>query len=254
MSATPHSETTKKPWALVTGGSRGIGASIARRLGKEGFHVVINYASSEAKAREILDQITAAGGSAELSGFDVSKSEQVDEKFEALGKAYGAPAVLVNNAGITIDGLLMRLKDEDLERTLNIDLKGAIYCTRAAAKQMMRARQGSIIQISSVIGEMGNAGQSAYAAAKAGLIGFSKSVAKELASRHVRVNTITPGFIETDMTGALTDAQKEAILRSVPLGFLGAPDDIASLVAFLASPASRYITGQVIGVNGGLYM
>lgn len=246
--------TEKKPLALVTGASRGIGASIAKRLAKDGFHVVLNYASNEAKAQQVLDAILTEGGSGELSGFDVSSSAQVDEKFDALAKAHGPLSVLVNNAGITIDGLLMRLKDEDLERTLAVDLKGAIYCTRAASKQMMRARQGSIIQISSVIGEMGNPGQSAYAAAKAGLIGFAKSVAKELASRQIRVNVITPGFIETEMTGALTESQKEAILRSVPLGFLGAADDVSSLVAYLASPASRYLTGQVIGVNGGLYI
>lgn len=246
--------TQKKPVALVTGGSRGIGAAISLKLAKEGFHVLINYASNEAKAREVLDKITADGGTADLCGFDVSSSAQVDEKFDWIAKTFGPVNTLVNNAGITIDGLLLRLKDDDLDKTLSIDLKGAIYCTRAAAKQMMRERTGSIIQISSVIGEMGNAGQSAYSAAKAGLIGFSKSVAKELGSRHVRVNVITPGFIVTDMTGALTDAQKEAILRSVPLGTLGQPEDIASLVAYLASPASRYITGQVIGVNGGMYM
>jgi len=160
----------------------------------------------------------------------------------------------VNNAGVTVDSLLIRMKNHDLDKTLDIDLKGAIYCTRAAAKQMMRERSGSIIQISSVVGESGNAGQSAYAAAKAGLIGFTKSVAKELASRHVRVNVVAPGFVSTDMTGALTDTQKEAILQTIPLGFFGAPEDISSLVAFLASPMSRYITGQVIGVNGGMYM
>lgn len=247
-------QETKKPWALVTGASRGIGAAIARKLASDGFHVALNYSSNEARARELCDAIAAAGGSAEPVGFDVAQSAQVDEKIDALTKAYGPMAVLVNNAGITIDGLLMRLKDEDLEKTLAVDLKGAIYCTRAATKQMMRARQGSVIQISSVIGEMGNAGQGAYAAAKAGLIGFSKSIAKELASRHIRVNTITPGFIETDMTGALTNEQKEAILRTVPLGFLGSTEDVANLVSFLASPASRYITGQVIGVNGGLYI
>ncbi len=248
------SETAKKPLAIVTGASRGIGASIARRLAADGYHVALNYSSNEAKARELADQIQADGGSAEPVGFNVAESAQVDEKIEALGKAHGPVAVLVNNAGITIDGLLMRLKDEDLDKTLAVDLKGAIYCTRAATRQMMRARKGSVIQISSVIGEMGNAGQSAYAAAKAGLIGFSKSIAKELASRQIRVNTITPGFIETDMTGALTNEQKEGILRSVPLGFLGTPEDIAALVSFLASPSSRYITGQVIGVNGGLYI
>jgi 3-oxoacyl-[acyl-carrier protein] reductase len=251
--------TEKKPGsgkkvALVTGGSRGIGASICERLAKDGFHVIVNYASSEAKAREVVDRIVASGGTATLCQFDVATSSQVDEKFDWIAKNFGPVAVLVNNAGITIDGLLLRLKDEDLEKTLSVDLKGAIYCTRAAAKQMMRERSGSIIQIASVIGEMGNAGQAAYSAAKAGLIGFTKSTAKELASRHIRANAITPGFIATDMTGALTEAQKESILRSVPLGFLGAPEDVASLVAFLASPESRYITGQVIGVNGGLYM
>lgn len=242
------------PRALVTGASRGIGASIARRLAKDGFLVFLNYSSNEAKAREVADAIRAEGGQAELCGFDVSSSAAVDERFEWIAKSFGPLDALVNNAGVTIDSLLMRMKDEDLDRTLAIDLKGAIYCTRAATKQMMRARSGSIIQISSVIGEMGNAGQAAYAAAKSGLIGFSKSVAKELGSRQVRCNVITPGYISTDMTGALTDAQKEAILRSVPLGKLGEPEDVAALTSFLASPASRYITGQVIGVNGGMYM
>jgi 3-oxoacyl-[acyl-carrier protein] reductase len=246
--------SAEKKTALITGASRGIGASIAREFARSGYHVLLNYASNETKARELMEAIQAEGGSAELCGFDVADSAQVDARFDQIGKQHGPLTCLVNNAGITIDGLLLRLKDEDLDRTLAVDLKGAIYCTRAAAKQMMRARQGSIVQISSVIGEMGNAGQSAYAAAKAGLIGFSKSVAKELGSRAVRVNVITPGFIQTDMTGALTDTQKEAILRSVPLGFFGAPEDVASLALFLASPASRYITGQVIGVNGGLYM
>jgi 3-oxoacyl-[acyl-carrier protein] reductase len=240
--------------ALVTGASRGIGAAIAKELAKNGFHVLVNYASKEDKARVVVQDILAAGGTAELCGFDVSKSEQIDEKFKWIAEKFGTLSVLVNNAGITIDSLLLRLKDEDLDRTLSVDLKGAIYCTRAAAKLMLKARQGSIVQISSVIGESGNAGQSAYAAAKAGLIGFTKSVAKELASRSVRVNAVTPGFIGTEMTEVLTDAQKEAILRSVPLGSIGSPEDVSSLVAFLASPKSRYITGQVIGVNGGLYM
>lgn len=246
--------TSTKPVALVTGASRGIGASIAEKLAKDGFHVLINYTSNESKAREVQTRIQAEGGSADICQFDVSNSAQVDEKFDWIAKTFGPVNVLVNNAGITIDSLLLRLKDEDLDKTLNIDLKGAIYCCRAAAKQMMRERKGSMIQVSSVIGEMGNAGQSAYAAAKAGMIGFAKSMAKELASRQIRVNVVTPGFIATDMTGVLTDAQKEAILRTVPLGNLGQPEDVANLVAFLASPASRYITGQVIGVNGGLYI
>jgi 3-oxoacyl-[acyl-carrier protein] reductase len=240
--------------ALVTGGSRGIGAAISARLARDGYQVLVNYSSNATKANELCEQIRAQGGLAEAIGFDVSDSAAVDAKIDEIQKKYGPVQVLVNNAGITIDGLLLRLKDEDLDRTLSVDLKGAIYCTRAVTKGMMKARIGSIIHISSVIGEMGNGGQSAYAAAKAGLIGFAKSVAKELASRNIRSNTITPGFIETDMTGALTNEQKEGILRSVPLGVLGTPDDVAHLVSFLASPASRYITGQVIGVNGGLYI
>jgi 3-oxoacyl-[acyl-carrier protein] reductase len=246
--------TTKKPLALVTGASRGIGAAIARKLARDGFRVLLNFASNRAKAEELLHSIQSEGLEADLCGFDVADSAQVDERFEAIAKEHGPLACLVNNAGITIDSLLMRLKDEDLEKTLAVDLKGAIYCTRAATRQMMRARSGSVIQISSVVGESGNAGQSAYAAAKAGLIGFSKSVAKELGSRQVRINVVTPGYIETDMTGALTEAQKEAILRTVPLGSFGTPEDVAGLVAYLASPASRYITGQVIGINGGMYM
>ncbi|MFN7685959.1 MAG: 3-oxoacyl-[acyl-carrier-protein] reductase [Oligoflexia bacterium] len=248
------SATQKKPLALVTGASRGIGASIAVKLAQDGFHVLVNYSSSEDKARKVLADIEAAGGSGELCGFNVADPAAVDEKFDAIHKEHGALTALVNNAGITIDGLLMRLKNEDLDRTLDVDLKGAIYCTRAATKAMMRARTGSIIQISSIIGEMGNAGQSAYSAAKAGLIGFTKSVAKELGSRGVRANVITPGYIATEMTQDLTQEQKEAMVRNIPLGFVGEPGDVANVVAFLASPASRYITGQVLGVNGGMYM
>lgn len=244
----------KKPLALVTGASRGLGAAIAMRLAKQGYVVGLNYASNDAKAQELKTQIEAAGGSAELSKFDVSNSAEVDAALEALSAKHGPIEVLVANAGITIDSLLMRLKDEDLDRTLDVDLKGAIYCVRAASRGMMKARKGSVILISSVVGEMGNAGQSAYAAAKAGLIGFAKSVAKELASRGIRCNVVAPGYIQTDMTGALTDSQKDAILRSIPLGSFGSPEDVSETVSFLASPASRYITGQVIGVNGGMYI
>lgn len=240
--------------ALVTGASRGLGAKIAETLASRGFYVVLNYASNETKARETLKTIESKGGQGEVCGFDVSDSSQVDAKIEDIVARKGAIHTLVNNAGITIDGLLMRLKDADLDKTLDVDLKGAIFCTRAATRAMMKARQGSVINISSVIGESGNAGQSAYSAAKAGLIGFTKSVARELASRNIRCNAITPGFIETDMTGALTETQKNAILQTIPIGCLGKPEDVAELVAFLASPAARYITGQVIGVNGGMYM
>ncbi len=244
-----------KPIALVTGGSRGIGAAICRQLARDGYFVVINYASREETARELAASIEREGGHAVPCGFDVSDSASVREKFDWILSTFHRPvSALINNAGISIDALLVRLKDEDLDRMLEVDLKGAIYCSRAASAQMMKQRKGCILQIASVIGECGNAGQSAYAAAKSGLIGFSKSIAKELASRNIRVNVITPGFISTDMTLALTEAQKEAILRNIPLGFFGSPEDVASLVSFLASPASRFITGQVIGINGGMYI
>jgi 3-oxoacyl-[acyl-carrier protein] reductase len=249
-------QNSNLPFAIVTGASRGIGAAIAKRLAKDGRPVLLNYtsATSESKAQALMDEIVGSGGKAAVARFDVSQSSEVDAAFSEWAEKWGPIGVLVNNAGIAIDGLLLRLKDEDLDRMLDVDLKGAIYCTRAATKSMMRAKKGSVIQIASVIGEMGNAGQSAYSAAKAGLIGFTKSVARELSSRNIRVNAITPGFIGTEMTGALTEAQKEAILRSIPLGFIGSPDDVADLVSFLASDQSRYITGQVIGINGGLYI
>ncbi|NDG84721.1 MAG: 3-oxoacyl-ACP reductase FabG [Proteobacteria bacterium] len=246
--------TTSKPLALVTGGSRGIGAGIAEKLGTLGFHVLVNYVSQEARAIEVVKKIEATGGSAEPLRFDVSKEEEIVQAFEAIAKKGSPLAVLVNNAGISEDGLILRLKKETLDRTLQTNLVSAVLCSREAAKLMMRARAGSIIQISSVVGEMGNAGQVAYAAAKAGMIGLTKSLAKELASRQIRVNAITPGYIETDMTGALNDVQKKAITDNIPLGKLGQTTDIAELAAFLASPASQYITGQVIGVNGGLYI
>ncbi len=245
--------TTKKN-ALITGGSRGIGASICETLAAQGFRVFINYAHGEEIAQALQKKVAASGGEAYPIQFDVSKPEEVDAAIEKLTTEHGPLEVLVNNAGITIDSLLMRMKNEDLDRTLDVDLKGAIYCARASTRSMMKARTGVVINISSVVGEMGNAGQSAYAAAKAGLIGFSKSLAKELASRNIRCNVIAPGYIATDMTGALTESQKEAILRAIPLGSMGSPEDVASLVGFLASPSARYITGQVIGINGGMYI
>ncbi len=246
--------STTKPLALVTGASRGLGAAIAEKLAREGYLVALNFASNEAKALELKAKIESTGGSAILAKFDVADSAAVDAAVETLTAAHGPVACLVANAGITVDSLLMRMKDADLDRTIDVDLKGAIYCARAASRGMMKARAGSIIFISSVVGEMGNAGQSAYAAAKAGLIGFGKSVAKELASRSIRCNVVAPGYIQTDMTGALTESQKDTILRSIPLGSLGTPEDVAETVTFLASPKARYITGQVIGVNGGMYI
>jgi 3-oxoacyl-[acyl-carrier protein] reductase len=245
---------TQKGMALVTGSSRGIGAGIAQKLGTMGYHVLVNYVSNEAKAIEVVDKIIAAGGSAEPLRFDVSNEEEISSAFELIAKKGMPLQVLVNNAGISEDSLILRLKKDSLDRILQTNLVSAILCSKEAAKLMMKARTGSIIQISSVVGEMGNAGQVAYASAKAGMIGLTKSLAKELASRQIRVNAVTPGYIETEMTGALNEAQKLAITEKIPLGSLGQASDIAEIVGFLSSNASKYITGQVIGVNGGLYI
>lgn len=256
-----ESSTKAKPLALVTGASRGIGAGIAEKLASQGFHVLINYLSNETKAQEVVSRIEAASaiagahyGSAELLRFDVSNEAEVSAAFEVISKK-GAPLeVLVNNAGISEDGLVLRLKKESLDRTLQTNLVSAILCAKEAARLMMKHRKGSIIQISSVVGEMGNAGQVAYSAAKAGMIGMTKSLAKELSSRNIRVNAVTPGYIQTEMTDALNETQKAAIIQGIPLSYLGTPEDVANLVSFLSGDQSRYITGQVIGVNGGLYI
>ncbi len=243
-----------KQMALVTGASRGIGAGIAEKLGAQGFHVIVNFLSNETKALEVVKKIESSGGSAEAMRFDVSHENEVSDAFEILSKKGMPLAVLVNNAGISEDGLILRLKKESLDKTLQTNLVSAILCSKEAARLMMKNRSGSIIQISSVVGEMGNAGQVAYAAAKAGMIGMTKSLAKELASRNIRVNAVTPGYIETDMTDALNEAQKTAITDKIPLSRLGSTADIAEIVGFLSGPGSTYITGQVIGVNGGLYI
>lgn len=245
---------TVKPVALVTGGTRGIGAAISQQLAQDGFHVVMNFHSNQTKANETLETLQSQGLSASLSAFDVSQSAQIDTAVADIIQNYGEISVLVNNAGISIDSLLLRLKDEDLLKILQTDLASALYCSRSVMRSMMKKKSGSIINISSVVGEMGNAGQTAYAASKAGMIGFTKSLAKEVASRKIRVNAVTPGYIDTEMTSILTDDQKEAILTNVPLNTLGTPQDVAHLVSFLASSRSNYITGQVIGINGGLYM
>jgi 3-oxoacyl-[acyl-carrier protein] reductase len=246
--------TETKSIAVVTGGSRGIGAAISEKLGARGFHVIVNYVSNEAKAQEVVNKITSAGGSAEAMKFDVGNEEQVVQAVAEIAKKGMPLEVLVNNAGISEDSLILRLKKDSLDRTLQTNLVSAILLSREAVKLMMKNRKGSIIQISSVVGEMGNAGQVAYASAKAGMIGLTKSLAKEVASRNVRVNAVTPGYIETDMTNELNETQKNAISQNIPLGCLGSANDVAQLVSFLAGPESKYITGQVIGVNGGLYI
>ena len=246
--------TSVKSMAIVTGGSRGIGAAIAEKLGSQGFHVIVNYVSNETKAAEVVNKIIANGGSAEAMKFDVSHEDEIVKAMEEISKKGMPLGVLVNNAGISEDSLILRLKKESLDRTLQTNLVSAILLSKEAVKLMMKNRKGSIIQISSVVGEMGNAGQVAYSAAKAGMIGLTKSLAKEVASRKIRVNAVTPGYIETDMTHELNETQKNAITQNIPMGCLGTGSEVAHLVGFLAGPESQYITGQIIGINGGLYI
>lgn len=240
--------------ALVTGGSRGIGRAAALALAKQGAHVVINYVSNEGKAREVADAVVQAGGKAEIVGFDVGNADDAEKAIADVAKRLGRLDILVCSAGIAIDGLLMRLKDEDFDRILAVNVKGSIACARAATKVMMRAKTGRVIFLSSVVGEMGNAGQTAYAASKAALLGAAKSMARELSSRNITVNAITPGFIDTDMTGALNEEQQARINAAIPLGRTGKPEEIAAAVVYLASDEAAYVTGQALRVNGGMYM
>lgn len=241
------------PTALVTGGSRGIGRTVALTLAAAGYQIYFTYVSRPEAAMQTVADIEAMGGHARAFCLDSGDSEAVSRFFaeEIKGKVH--LSVLVNNAGITRDGLVLRMKDEDFDAVVNTNLRGAFLFLREAAKIMARQREGRIINISSVVGQMGNAGQINYAAAKAGLIGMTKSAAKELGGRSVTVNVVAPGFIETDMTAALTEETKKAYAASIPLGRLGSAQDVADAVAFLASDKAAYITGQVIAVNGGLY-
>lgn len=240
--------------ALVTGGSRGIGRAVSLKLASLGAHVVVNFSANGAAAEETAEGCRKAGGSAETLGFNVSDSSAVETAIDSIKERSGRIDILVNNAGISKDGLLIRMKDEDWLHTLGVNLNGAFFCSRAAARLMMKARYGRIINISSVVAEMGNAGQAPYVSSKAGMLGLTKSMARELASRSITVNAITPGFIETDMTGALDEKLRLEHMKAIPLGRYGEPSEIAHLVAFLADGNSGYITGQVIGVNGGMYM
>jgi 3-oxoacyl-[acyl-carrier protein] reductase len=240
--------------ALVTGGSRGIGRAIALELGRRGAKVVFSYAGNEAAAAQAQQALTEAGVASRPVRFDVADPAACAAAVDELFKAEGRLDVLVNNAGVAIDGLVMRYKDEDWDRTLDTNLKGPFALIRAASRPMMKQRSGAIVNVSSIIGEIGNAGQVAYAASKAGLIGLTKSLARELASRSIRVNAVTPGFITTDMTHGLTDELKEKMKEAIPLARIGSPEDVAAAVAFLASDAAAYITGEVLKVNGGMYM
>lgn len=238
---------------IVTGASRGIGRSLALNMAAQGAKLVLSARNAEALT-QLVTEIQNAGGAAVAVAGDVSSATAANELVETGIQAFGRIDVLVNNAGITRDALLLRMKDEDWDDVLNINLKGAFLCTRAAAKVMSKQRYGRIINISSVVGEMGNPGQANYCASKAGLLGLTKSVARELARRNVTVNAITPGFIVTDMTEALPEKAREELAAQIPLGRLGSAEDIAHAVIFLASDQAGYITGQALGVNGGMYM
>jgi 3-oxoacyl-[acyl-carrier protein] reductase len=244
----------KERVALVTGGSRGIGRAVCEALGARGAHVVVGYGRGEEPARAVADGIALAGGSAEILGFDVADMKASEAAVAAAAKKHGRLDILVASAGISIDGLLLRLKEEDIDRLFAVNVKGAIACARAATRSMMRARRGRIVLLSSVVGEMGNVGQTAYAATKAALLGVTRSLAREYASRNITVNAITPGFIETDMTAALGEEMRAELLRAIPLGRIGAAQDVAAGVVFLCSDEAGYITGQTLRINGGMYM
>jgi 3-oxoacyl-[acyl-carrier protein] reductase len=239
--------------ALVTGASRGIGAAIADALAGAGA-TVIGTATSEAGAQGITDRFKSAGHTGCGMVLNVAEAKSIDALMEAIGKDYSNLTILVNNAGITRDNLLMRMKDEEWESIINTDLTSVFRLSKAVLRGMMKARKGRIINISSVVGAMGNAGQTNYAAAKAGIHGFTRSLAREVGSRGITVNSIAPGFIETDMTNELPEAQRKSLEDAIPLQRLGSPEDIASAVLFLAGQSGRYITGETLHVNGGMYM
>ena len=244
----------EKKVAVVTGASRGIGAAIARELAAAGMYVVINYCGSEEKAQELKTEIEQNGGEASIYKCDVSDNVACKEFIGNVIAEYGHLDVLVNNAGITRDGLLMRMSEEDFDKVLDTNLKGTFHTIRAALRQMIRQRSGRIINMASVVGVSGNAGQANYAASKAGVIGLTKTAAREVASRGITVNAVAPGFIETDMTEVLPEKIKEASAAQIPLGKFGKAEDVANAIAFLASEDAGYITGQVLHVDGGMVM
>lgn len=240
--------------ALVTGASRGIGKEIALELARNGANIVVNYAGNQQLAEQVVDEIRSFGRESIAIQADVANSEAVDQMVKETVNRFGSLDILVNNAGITRDQLLMRMKESDWDDVLNTNLKSVFLTTKAVSRQMMKQRKGRIINIASIVGVSGNAGQANYVAAKAGIIGFTKTAAKELAPRNITVNAVAPGFITTDMTDKLPEDVKQELYKQIPLARLGEPKDIAYVVAFLASEKSSYITGQTIHVNGGMYM
>ncbi|WP_432359394.1 3-oxoacyl-[acyl-carrier-protein] reductase [Sporosarcina sp. UB5] len=240
--------------AIVTGASRGIGREIAILLGKEGARVAVNYSGSKEKAEEVVEIIKQSGGEAFAIQANVSDADQVKHMIDETLKTFGSIDMLVNNAGITRDNLLMRMKEDEWDDVIDINLKGVFLCTKAVTRQMMKQRAGKIVNLASIVGVIGNPGQANYVAAKAGVIGLTKTTARELATRNITVNAVAPGFITTDMTDALPEDVKEQMLASIPLGKLGAAEDVAGAVAFLLSNDANYITGQTIHVDGGMVM
>jgi 3-oxoacyl-[acyl-carrier protein] reductase len=240
--------------ALVTGASRGIGRAIAQNLAGAGAFVFVNFVRDRAAAAETVQRICDAGGGAKEIAFDVTDDHAVREGIAEVCKGRATLDILVNNAGLSVDNLVLRLKPEEWEDVLNVNLRGTFYCTKAALRPMLRARYGRIVNIGSVVGSMGNAGQAAYAAAKAGIVGFTKATAREVASRGITLNTVAPGFIETEMVGHLPEARRSEYLSAIPAGRFGTAEEVADVVGFLVRRESGYITGQVVGINGGLYM
>ncbi len=240
--------------AIVTGGGRGLGRAIALRLAREGANVVVSYRSNDEAARETAEAVREAGAKCELVKGDVASPEDVKALFGAASETFGRLDILVNNAGITRDNIMMRMKDDEFDDVISTNLKGTYLCTRAALRPMVRARWGRIVNVSSVVGLVGNAGQANYAASKAGIIGFTKSVAREVAQRGITANAVAPGYVETELTGSLPADVKEAIRAQVPMGRFGEAEEVAELVAFLCGEGAGYITGQTIAVDGGMTM